>query len=80
MMQRTQISLDPELLRRAKRKAQDLGVSLAEYIRRLVLRDIDQDASQQFDVRKIIGLGSSGGSNIARHKDEYIADAVEHAQ
>ena len=33
MMERTQISLDSEVLRQAKAKAADLGVSLAEYVR-----------------------------------------------
>jgi predicted DNA-binding protein len=77
MMQRTQISLDPELLRRAKRKAAELGVSLAEYIRRLVARDVEEGSQEQFDVTRIFALGNSGGSNVARHKDEYLAEAIE---
>ncbi|HEY2186010.1 MAG TPA: hypothetical protein VGH39_13525 [Xanthobacteraceae bacterium] len=34
---RSQISLDPELQRRAQAKAADLGISFAEYVRRLVV-------------------------------------------
>jgi hypothetical protein len=29
------------------------------------------------DISAIFGLGSSGGSDIARFKDEYIGEAVE---
>jgi hypothetical protein len=31
-------------------------------------------------VLDIIGIGSSGGSNVARFKDDYIADAVDHCR
>jgi len=34
MMSRTQIALDPEIQRRARQRANDMGVSLAEYVRR----------------------------------------------
>jgi predicted DNA binding CopG/RHH family protein len=40
-MTRMQIMLDPELLRRAKWRASEVGISLAEYIRRLVARDLE---------------------------------------
>ena len=40
MMSRTQIVLDPEMQRRARQRAHDLGISLAEYLRRLVARDL----------------------------------------
>jgi len=39
MMARTQITMQPEIQRRARQRASDLGVSLAEYVRRLVARD-----------------------------------------
>ena len=42
MMARTQITLETEMQRRARRRANDLGVSLAEYFRRLVARDISR--------------------------------------
>ena len=38
-MARTQITLEPEIQRRARQRAGDLGVSFAEYVRRLVARD-----------------------------------------
>jgi len=40
MTSRNQITLDPELQRRARKRASDLGISLAEYFRRLVARDL----------------------------------------
>lgn len=74
-MMRTQIALAPEDHRRAKQRAAELGVSLAEYLRRLVARDLGErrpggDTSALFD------LGDSGGSDVARHKDDYIGQAA----
>ena len=40
MMARMQISLDPELQRRAQRRAAELGISFAEYVRGVVTRDL----------------------------------------
>jgi hypothetical protein len=40
MMTRTQITLEPELQKTARRRAAQLGVSLAEYVRRLIARDL----------------------------------------
>lgn len=78
MTQRTQITLGREDHRRARRRAAELGVSLAEYMRRLVRADLG-DTPRRGDVSDIFGLGNSGGSDIARHKDEYVGDAVEAA-
>jgi len=75
MMARTQITLEPEMQRRARRRASDLGVSLAEYVRRLLARDLG-DPTRKVDVSILFDLGNSGGSNIARDKDEMIADAI----
>jgi hypothetical protein len=63
-----------EIQRRAWQRATDLGVSLAEYVRRLVARDL---ASPQTSVDPacVFDLGSSGGSNIAKNKDSMIAEA-----
>src|SRR5277367_1656250 len=40
MAARTQITLDTEIQRLARKRASDLGCSLAEYVRRLVARDL----------------------------------------
>ena len=46
MTARTQITMDPELQRRAHAKAADLGLSFAEYVRRLVAHDPANAARQ----------------------------------
>lgn len=74
MMSRTQITLDPEVQRRARRRASDQGISLAEYVRRLVARDLG-GAPANTDPSLVFDLGSSGGSDIARHKDAMVAEA-----
>lgn len=74
MMSRTQITLDPEVQRRARRRATDLGVSLAEYVRRLVARDLGNVQSKP-NPATVFDLGTSGGSDIAHHKHAMIAEA-----
>ncbi len=74
MMSRTQITLDREMQRRARQRAGDLGVSLAEYVRRLVARDLGEALSQP-NPAAIFDLGRSGGSDIARYKSAMIAEA-----
>jgi len=74
MMSRTQITLEPELQRQAHKRASDMGVSFAEYVRRLVARDLGgrRPASNP---AVVFDLGASGGSNVAVNKDEMIAAA-----
>jgi hypothetical protein len=76
MMVRTQITLETELQRRARQRAGQIGVSLAEYVRRLVARDLAQP-EMKADVSSIFDLGVSGGSDIARDKGSMIAEAFE---
>lgn len=79
MTSRTQITLPPENHRLARRRAADLGISLAEYIRRLVDRDLQAGAPKKADISAIFDLGDSGGSDVADHKHEYLGDAVDAA-
>lgn len=74
MMSRTQITLEPELQRRVRKRASDMGLSLAEYVRRLVMRDLGglQPAANP---TAVFDLGASGGSDIANHKDAMLAEA-----
>jgi hypothetical protein len=74
MMSRTQVTLGNELQRRARQRASDLGVSLAEYFRRLVARDLARPEVPA-DVDCVFDLGDSGGSDIAGNKDEMIGEA-----
>jgi hypothetical protein len=77
MMARTQITLAPEIHRRARRRASDMGVSLAEYFRRLVQKDLGTQPNTA-DVTRIFDLGRSAGvSNIAKHKDRMITEAIQ---
>lgn len=75
MMLRTQIYLDPELHRRAKGRAAERGISLAEYVREALAADLSEDR-EPVDRSVIFNLGDSGGSDVARQKDRYVADAV----
>jgi hypothetical protein len=75
MVARTQITLEPEYHRRARARAAELGVSLAEYLRGLVRRDLEgprRSASPEI----VFDLGTSGGSDVAKHKDDYLGEAV----
>ena len=76
MMARTQITLEAEMQRRARQRASELGVSLAEYVRRLVARDLIRPRAT-IDVDRIFDLGNSGGSNIANDKDAMIAESLD---
>jgi hypothetical protein len=76
MMVRIQITLDPELQARARRKAAEYGISFAEYVRRLIARDLGEPAGPA-DPSVVFNLGDSGGSDIAREKNRRVAEAVE---
>ena len=74
MMAKTQITLETEMQRRARQRANDLGVSPAEYFRRLVARDLARPETATH-VDWVFDLGSSGGSDIASQKHSMIAEA-----
>jgi len=74
MMTRTQITLEPEMQRRARQRASDLGISLAEYLRRLLARDLGGPQISG-DVASLFDLGTSDHSDIARNKSAMIAKA-----
>jgi hypothetical protein len=74
MMSRTQITLDMQIHRLARQRASELGVSLAEYVRRLVARDLSGPRVKS-DVACVFDLGCSGGSDVSKDKDAMIAEA-----
>jgi hypothetical protein len=74
MLSRTQITLDPEIHRRARRRAGDLGVSLAEYLRRLVAQDLGC-SRRGTSPAVVFDLGDSGGSDVARNKAAMLVEA-----
>lgn len=58
-----------------KEKAATLGITMAEYIRRLIDRDL-ATVSPAAEPAAIFGLGDSGGSDIAESGKAAVADAV----
>ena len=78
MMARIQIALPPEEHRRARARAAELGISFAEYVRRLVASDLGENRGTA-GASRIFDLGDSGGSDIARDKDRLVGEAVESA-
>ena len=82
MNARTQITMDPELQRRAHAKAAELGLSFAEYVRRLVAHDLGEP-KRKADISLLFDLGASHEpTDIARDKDKMIGEAVweEHSR
>ena len=76
MNARTQITMDLETQRRAQAKAAELGISFAEYIRRLVTDDLGAP-KRKADISIVFDLGASGEpTDIARDKDKMIGEAV----
>ncbi|HEX3068381.1 MAG TPA: hypothetical protein VHX14_07385 [Thermoanaerobaculia bacterium] len=74
MMVRAQVTLDREMYRRARKRASELGVSFAEYVRRLVALDIPVP-QKKADPSILFALGRSNGSDVAANKAVMIAEA-----
>lgn len=62
------------MLRDARERAEELGISLAEYVRRLVAADLEGE-EPPVDPGVVFNLGSSGGSDVARDKDAMLREA-----
>lgn len=75
MMVRTQISLSAEVHTRVRERAAELGISLAEYIRRLVDRDLSQPP-RKTDRSVVFDLGASQRTDIASEKTRMVAEAI----
>ena len=77
MNARTQITMNPELQRRAQAKAAELGISFAEYVRRLVAGDLGETKKAKPDISALFDLGASDEpTDIARDKDKMVGQAV----
>jgi hypothetical protein len=75
MNARTQITLGPDMQRQAQAKAAELGISFAEYVRRLVAEDIGRPKPKA-DVSSIFDLVTDGPpTDIARDKRTMIGEA-----
>jgi hypothetical protein len=76
MTARIQITMDPALQRRAQARAAALGISFAEYVRRLVAEDIGAPKPKA-DISSLFDLIDEGPpTDIARDKDKMIGEAV----
>lgn len=75
-MVRMQVTLDEEQHRQVRERARASGLSVAEYIRRVVSADLGGVARTPTDVSGLSALGDSGGSDVARHKPDYVAAAI----
>jgi hypothetical protein len=76
MNARTQITMDPELQRRAQARAAELGISFAEYVRRLLTNDLGE-RKPKADISIIFDLIDEGPpTDIARDKDKMLGEAV----
>jgi hypothetical protein len=79
MTSRMQITIDPALRHRATKKAEKLGVSMAEYIRRAIERDLETLVAKPDvpDISVIFGIGKSKDqTNIALNKKAMIAESL----
>jgi hypothetical protein len=74
MVVRTQVTLDADVHRRAKQRAVELGISFAEYIRRVVDRDLG--APPKGDISAIAGLFDSGRSDVSSNVDRYLGESL----
>ena len=75
MMVRMQISLPEEEHRRVKALAAERGISVAEYVRRLLARG-SEPARARVGIESIFGIGASGRTDISSNTDEYVGEAV----
>ena len=75
MVVRTQITLDADAHRRAKRRAADLNISLAEYFRRVLDRDLGEQRPRG-DITAIFDLFDSGLSDVSSNVDKYLGEAI----
>lgn len=74
MVVRSQVTLEAEAHRRAKRRAADLGVSFAEYVRQVIDRDLGDQPKA--DISAIFGLFDSGISDVSSNVDKYLGEAL----
>ena len=74
MVVRSQVTLDAEAHRRAKRRAADLGISFAEYVRQVIDRDLGDQPKA--DISEIFGIGESGLTDVSSNVDRYLGEAL----
>jgi hypothetical protein len=74
MMQRLMIQAEPELVERAKRRARERGVSVAQVVREALEHELGEDGEEPLaPPLRCIGIGRSGRGDLSRRasEDEY---------
>ncbi len=72
MMQRLMIQAEPELIERAKRRARERGVSVAQVVREAMENELEVDEEPLAPPLRHVGVVSSGHGNLARLASEDI--------
>lgn len=72
MMQRLMIQAEPELIERAKRRARERGVSVAQVVREAMEEKLGEPDGEEQPPLSIIGVGRSGRSDLSRLASEDI--------
>ena len=76
MASRMQITLDAATQIKVRRRAESIGVPVAEYVRRVIAADLGDDPPRS-DVAELFDLGRSAEpTDIAQNKRAMIADAI----
>jgi hypothetical protein len=86
MKAKTMVYLEREQLKALKVRARAERISLAELVRRLVAKHLDEPqvapgvSSETYAT--IVALGASGHKDVAARHDAYLADAItrDHAR
>jgi hypothetical protein len=77
MASRVRVSFDGDPERRARRKANRLGISLDEYVRGVVASDLGK-VPEPANVSSIFDLGGSAEvTDVTRDKDRMLAEAID---
>lgn len=73
MMQRLMIQAEPELIARAKRRARERGVSVAQVVREAMEHELGDNEERIPPPLNCIGIGRSGRGDLSRRasEDEY---------
>lgn len=72
MMQRLMIQAEPELVERAKRRAAERGVSMAQFLREAMERELASHEEQVPPPLTCIGVFNSGRSDLSRLASDHI--------
>ncbi len=78
MMQRVMIQADIELIERAKRRARERGVSLAQIVREALEHELRSSETEEEPIPPpltCIGIISSGRSDLSRLASEDVFEA-----